>query len=203
MPDLRAPVSVLCLVVLAACGSDGTGNSGAGAVHVVVSPAQTPFDPDGFAARLDEGAPRPIPDQGELVIEGVDPGPHTVRLTDVDLPCQVSGENPRTVTVTGGGDVTAAFTVVCATTGYINITTHTTGDDIDPDGYALAVDGADAPLIGANALSTLAVDAGPHEVTLSEVAANCEVQGGDTQSVTVTAGEASDVTFEVVCTAIP
>jgi hypothetical protein len=203
MSDLRAAVPVLCLLLLASCGSDGTGNSGAGSIHVVVNPAQTPFDQDGFAARIDEGSPRPIPDQGELVVEGVDPGPHTVRLTDVDLPCQVSGENPRTVTVSGGDEVTASFTVVCATTGFINITTHTTGADIDPDGYALAVDGQNAPLIGANATATLAVDAGQHAVTLSEVAGNCAVQGGDTQSVTVTAGAASALTFEVVCSAIP
>jgi hypothetical protein len=196
-------VPVLGLALLAGCNGDDSVNSGAGSLHVVVNPAQTPFDQDGFAVRIDEGSLRPIPDEGELVIQGLNPGAHTVLLTDVDLPCQVSGENPRTVTLSGGDEVTATFNIVCSTTGFINVTTHTTGDDPDPDGYALTVDGQNAPLIDANATVTLAVDAGNHAVTLSDVADNCAVQGDDTQMVAVTAGASTGVTFEVVCTAAP
>jgi hypothetical protein len=202
MPHVRVAAPALCLALLAACSGDDAVNSGAGSIGVQVSPAQSPFDPDGFEVRVDQGAPRAVPDDGGLVFE-VTAGPHTVELTDVELPCEVSGANPRTVTVEGGEIVTASFTVVCEHTGFIAVTTHTTGDDPDPDGYALAVDGANAPLIGSNATVTLAVDAGVHGVTLSEIANNCDVEGGPTQTVTVDVGETTDLTFEVACTAVP
>jgi hypothetical protein len=201
MPHARVAVPALCLALLTACGGDDTVNSGTGSISVQVSPAESPLDPDGFDVRVDQGAPRAVPDDGGLVFE-VAAGSHTVELTDVEQPCDVSGANPRTVTVDGGEVVTASFTVVCEHTGFIAVTTHTTGDDPDPDGYALAVDGANAPLIGSNATVTLAVDAGTHAVTLSEIADNCDV-GDPTQTVTVDAGETTDLTFEVACTAVP
>jgi hypothetical protein len=205
MPHARVvAVPALCLALLVACGGDDAVNTGAGSLHVRVNPPVSQFDPDGFDVRVDNGSPRDVPAEGELAIEGMSPGPHTVELTDVELPCQVTTDNPRTVTVVADEVVTATFTVVCETTGFIAVTTHTTGDDPDPDGYALAVDGADAPLIGANATVTLATDAGVHGVTLSEIADNCAVQGGSaTQTVTVTAGETVDLTFDVACTAVP
>ena len=39
-----------------------------------------------------------------------------------------------------------------ATTGSIGVTTVTTGDDIDADGYTLSVDGNNAGAIGVNAV---------------------------------------------------
>ncbi len=43
------------------------------------------------------------------------------------------------------------------------------------------------------------VAAGSHTVALAEVAAECAVTGGPTQSVTVAAGETSELGFEVIC----
>jgi hypothetical protein len=200
----RVIPAALCLALLAACGGDSTNNSGDGSIHILVSQSAFQFDADGFDVRIDQGSPQPMPDNGELIINGVAPGDHTVQLSDVDLPCQVTNENPRTVTVSAGEPVTASFAVTCVSTGFIGVTTHTTGEDPDPDGYALQVDGANAPLIGANETVTLAVDAGDHAVTLSEIADNCAVQDGeDTKTVTVTAGNTTELTFEVVCTAVP
>ena len=156
MPHPRVTLSAVCLALLAACSNDSTGDSGNGSIHVLVTPDAFQFDGDGFDVRIDQNTPRPMPDNGELVIDGVTSGDHTVQLSDVDLPCQVSGANPRTVTVTSGGVGTASFSVTCVTTGFIGVTTHTTGEDPDPDGYALAVDGQNAPLIGPNETVTLA-----------------------------------------------
>jgi hypothetical protein len=197
----RVATPFVCLALLAACNGDDSVNTGTGSINVVVNPPSSPFDPDGYQARIDNGSPKAVPEQG-LAIPGVFPGDHQVQLTDVDLPCRVTSANPKTVTVTGGDVATAAFTVLCETTGFIHVTTHTTGEDPDPDGYALAVDGADAPLIGANATSTLLVDAGVHDVTISEIADNCSVPD-DTIRVTVDPGGDAFVTFEVVCTAVP
>ena len=201
MSHARIAISALCLAFLVACGSDSTGN-GAGSLHVRVNPPSSPLDPDGFAAKVDNGSSRPIPVDGELQLEGMLPGAHTVELTDVDTPCEVTTENPVTVTVVAGDVVTASFTVVCEHTGFIQVRTQTTGESLDANGYFLDVDGEPAPGIGVNGVATLGVSAGDHDVTLSDVAANCTVGGGGaTQSVSVTGGQTTNVTFTVVCTA--
>jgi len=200
MSHARIVISALCLAFLVACGSDSTGN-GAGSLHVRVDPPSSPLDPDGFDAKIDNGSSRPIPVDGELQLEGMLPGEHTVELTDVDTPCEVTTDNPVTATVVAGDVVTASFTVVCEHTGFIQVRTQTTGPNQDPNGYFLAVDGADAPIIGANDVATLAVPAGAHDVTISDLAANCTVDD-DTQSVTVAGGQTAHVTFAVTCTAL-
>ena len=91
MSPLKSVASALTLGLLAGCGGSDAVGTGAGSIHVVVSPATTPFDQDGFAVRLDNGSPRTIPAAGDIVIDGVDAGAHTLQLTDVDLPCQVTG----------------------------------------------------------------------------------------------------------------
>ena len=201
MSRSRVAIPVMCVALLVACNSDDSVNTGTGSINVVVNPPTTTFDPDGFQARIDNGSPKDVPEQG-LAVPGVFPGDHTVQLTDVDLPCHVTTANPKTVTVTPGDVATASFTVVCETTGFLHVTTHTTGEDPDPDGYALAVDGADAPLIGVNDATALAVNAGVHDVTLSEIADNCSVPD-DTIQVTVNPGEDAFVAFEVTCTTAP
>src|SRR5205823_14079816 len=58
--------------------------------------------------------------------------------------CTVSGQNPRTVTVATSG-TTTTFTITCAAlpppTGDLTFTNSTTGQDLDPDGYTVTVDG--------------------------------------------------------------
>src|SRR5213079_2800669 len=69
---------------------------------------------------------------------------HTVDLTRIAGNCTVSGQNPRTVTVATNG-TTTTFTITCAAlpppTGDLTVTNSTTGQDLDPDGYTVTVDG--------------------------------------------------------------
>jgi len=200
---LKSAAVALCLALLAACGDTGGPGLATGNIQLVVTPATTPFDGDGFTVKVDEAAPLPVPASGQLAFDGLDPGDHTVTLLDVDPPCSTSN-NPRTVTVTAGDVTTTTFTITCASIGFIAITTQTTGDDLDPNGYAIEVDGADAPLIGTNATLTVAVDPGDHSVTLSDIADNCTVQGGEpTQTVTVKSDETATADFVLTCTAVP
>jgi hypothetical protein len=54
------------------------------------------------------------------------------------------------------------------TTGRLELTTHTTGRDLDPDGYTLSVDGADATPLPANGtVSVTGLTPGDHAVTLA------------------------------------
>jgi hypothetical protein len=85
------------------------------------------------------------------------------------------------------------------TTGQIGVTTVTTGDDIDADGYTLSVDGNNAGAIDANdAVIIPDLDPGTYSVGLSGVAANCAVQNNP-RDVDVRAGQTETTQFDVVC----
>jgi hypothetical protein len=85
------------------------------------------------------------------------------------------------------------------TTGSIGVTTVTTGDDIDADGYALSVDGNNGGAIGVNAVVIIPdLTPGTYSIGLSGVAANCVVQDNP-RDVDVTAGVTANTQFNVAC----
>ena len=85
------------------------------------------------------------------------------------------------------------------TTGSIGVTTVTTGDDIDADGYTLSVDGNNAGAIGVNAVVVIPdLTPGTYSVGLSGIAANCAVQNNP-RDVDVTAGLTENTQFDVAC----
>ncbi|MEJ2320143.1 MAG: DPP IV N-terminal domain-containing protein [Gemmatimonadales bacterium] len=82
----------------------------------------------------------------------------------------------------------------------MDVTTATTGASLDPDGYALTVDGGEAQSIGVDETVTLAgLEPGDHEVALTELTPNCAVSGPNPQTVTVVAGESVTASFEIEC----
>jgi hypothetical protein len=90
------------------------------------------------------------------------------------------------------------------TTGDLSVAAATTGESLDPDGYTVTVDGADArslPINGGSVTYT-GVSAGSHSLALSGVASNCTVNGGNSQDVSVPAGGTASTTFSVGCTAL-
>jgi hypothetical protein len=85
-------------------------------------------------------------------------------------------------------------------TGSLALTTSTSGGTLDPDGYVVLVDGADAAPIGINDTVTISeLSPGGHTVGLGRTAANCVVQGENPRSVVVTAGETSTLSIAVLC----
>ena len=74
-------------------------------------------------------------------------------------------------------------------------------EDVDPDGYTVAVDDAFGWPIASGQVRTLVVSAGTHRMLLQGVAANCTVTSENPVSVDVPASPAvaAPVTWEVVC----
>lgn len=104
----------------------------------------------------------------------------------------------------GGGSGSTAPTAPApqpgASTGAIEATTATTGQDLDPDGYTLTLDGSDSLHVGTDSTVTFArVAAGDHTLTLSGATKNCPVNGSDPRSVTVVAGDTAKPTFQLSC----
>ena len=86
-------------------------------------------------------------------------------------------------------------------TGTLEITTVTTGDRVDPDGYVVALDGDGKP-IGSNATLMLSdVAPGEHELELQGLAAECAIAGSNPRPVTVESGIRGRVTLQISCLA--
>ncbi len=84
--------------------------------------------------------------------------------------------------------------------GSLEATTSTSGDDLDPNGYTLSVDGGTAQAIGTNAVVTVpGLAPGDHDVLLSDVASNCSVAGDNPRTVAVAAGVTAETTFAITC----
>src|SRR4051812_40374948 len=94
----------------------------------------------------------------------------------------------------GGGDIIAP-----PNSGTLELTTITTGSDLDPDGYSFQIDGGDAQTVGINDKATSNVPAGSHTVQLAGLAPTCTVSGDNPQTVTITAGQTTAITFSITC----
>lgn len=87
-------------------------------------------------------------------------------------------------------------------TGSIQVTTTTSGDDLDTDGYTVAI-GSDSRAIGLNGSQTFTgLTPASTSVTLSGIADNCSVAGDNPLSVNVTAGATATAAFAVQCIAL-
>src|SRR5437762_992503 len=90
------------------------------------------------------------------------------------------------------------------TTGTLDVSTTTTGANLDPDGYTVTVDGTNSVSIADNGSQSFAnLASGSQSVALSGIAANCTVSGGTSQTANVPAGGSTAVTFQVSCVAPP
>src|SRR5438105_11369932 len=159
--------------------------------------------PGSYTVKVDGSLSRTIAANGAgTTYSGLPAGDHTVALTDVPPNCTVSGGASQTATVPAGGAATAAFTISCtALTGSLTVTTSTSGQSQDPDGYTFAVDGGTPQPIGINATIPLTgIPSGSRTVELAGVAANCTVTGGASQTVTVPPGGSATAAFTITCT---
>jgi hypothetical protein len=161
-------------------------------------------DADGYLVGVDIAPPQTIGASATVQVENVEMGAHTVQLSGIAPNC-AAANNPRSVTVAGGEMATVAFAVTCgATTGGVAVTVATSGPSPDADGYTLTLDGADRGPVAASGSVTLdGLSAGAHAIGLSGIAANCQLQGDNPQTVTTAAGASAPVAFTVVCAAPP
>ncbi|MFW6088853.1 MAG: hypothetical protein ACODAB_03805, partial [Gemmatimonadota bacterium] len=108
--------------------------------------------------------------------------------------------NPRSVDVPPGGTGATTFEVSCeGLTGDLDVTTETTGEDLDTE-YSIVVDGGAPVAIGANTTETIeGLDDGSRTVELTDVADNCTVSGSNPRSVDVPPGGTGATTFTVTC----
>ncbi|HTK56333.1 MAG TPA: hypothetical protein VL295_05875, partial [Gemmatimonadales bacterium] len=87
-------------------------------------------------------------------------------------------------------------------TGSLTVMSHTTGTDLDPDGYTVTVEGVSRALPLDGSTTYTGLSAGAVTVSLSGVAANCSIFGTNPRSVNVVAGSTVSTTFDVGCSTV-
>ncbi|WP_445665690.1 TolB family protein [Fodinibius sp. AD559] len=87
------------------------------------------------------------------------------------------------------------------TTGAIEVTTNTTGDDIDSDGYTVATANVSSSIDPNGSTVLPDLSEGSAEVELSGIASNCSVSGENPRDVSVTAEDTTTTTFDIECEA--
>ena len=202
---ILGPMAIACFL---RCSSSSGGRgpvepvAETGTIRIMVSTTgdEGSFDGNGFAVVVDGAGPQAIGINATLILPEIALGAHTVRLDGVAGNCAVTGENPRTVTVTADGTADVAFTVTCAAaSGSIEVTTVTVGGT-DGDGYTVSVDGGAAQPIGTAETKAFAgLSPGTHEVQLAGLDGGCTVNGANPRNLVVIGNRASSTTFDVAC----
>ncbi|MGB5527970.1 MAG: hypothetical protein WBO43_00965 [Gemmatimonadota bacterium] len=196
--------SALALLSVACGDSDDGGSTGpdpTGGIEVTLTIAGDAIDADGCVFTIDGGSTRRLLAGESTTYTGLSVGQHEVVISDVAGNCQVLGDATRSISVAADQTATATFAVTCAQdVGAIAITTQTSGEELDPDGYQVVVDGGAPAAIGINgSLTAGGLAPGDHTVALQDVAANCSVAGGNPRTVAVTAGQTAAAAFTVTC----
>ncbi len=173
----------------------------AGEVDVSVTTTGASLDPDGYTITVDDVTfPSPINTTEPITFQNVVAGSVDVLLDGVAPNCTVAETNPQTVTVTEGEPTAVAFTVNCAATGSLQITTQTTGGAAPTDGFGLRIAG-EFYTTGANETQTFdGIVAGDVEVRLdTEESPSCVVTAPNPRTVTVAPDQTATTTFQVDC----
>src|SRR5256885_8097655 len=150
----------------------------------------------GGTSRVDGGSTYPFyADACDNASSGAGFDTFTITLPDVDG----LGKSYRKGGVISVGDIALSGSST-PTTGTLNVSTTTTGANLDPDGYTVTVDGTNSASIADNGSQSFTnLSSGSHTVALSGLAANCTVSGGNSQSANVPAGGSVSVAFQVSC----
>lgn len=203
---LPRSISAALLVILlgiVACSDGASGPEDAGgSIRVVTVTAGSQIDSDGYQVSLNAGTPLGIGPNAETSFLGVAPGEHQLTLSGIEANCAVDGANPETVAVAAGAEAEAMFSVTCvATSGTLSVAVLVT-DNLDPDGFEILRNGGAIGTVGAGETVSLAnIPVGSATIELGDVSVNCAVDGENPKSVEITAGEPTEVGFEVSCSA--
>lgn len=161
-------------------------------------------DPDGFRLALDGAGAAQVTPSSSTVFLGVSPGQHEIALRGLAPNCLLQGDDIRSTIVSSGDTSAIAFEVICdQAAGEIQITTASSGTDIDPSGYTVLLDGVPRLAIEPTGSVTLATTAATHEIALGAMTPNCRTVGIPARQVGVSAGGSVRVDFEVACEPAP
>ena len=199
----RSFVALIAPLALSACapGAPSSPEGTTGTVRIEVSTNGDDM-PESYQVLIDDTGARSVPSNGAVSVQGILPGTHDFELTSIPFNCAVDGPNPQGILVLEASTSDVVFAVACEALplGDLSVSTVTTGEDLDPDGYAVSIDGADQGDIGINDTRIFSrLTPGDYEVELTDLAANCSTQGENPRTLPVFDEQTTPATFAVVC----
>lgn len=176
--------TLLALAAMAAMGCRDTTAPSLGDLNVAVSTqgATADLDPDGYVLNIDGVPGQTVGNNATITLAGVPAGRHVVLLDGLSSNCSVVGSNPKSVDVVASSPISISFFVACAQRkGALQLSTTTSGVDIDMDGFYLSLlhessnfsSGAEVPATGS--VTIPALQPGSYLLSFHSVAANCDV----------------------------
>lgn len=174
-----------------------------GAIKVTTETSGDSPDSDGYTLAIADQE-QSIGTNETMVIGELPSGNHDLELTDMAENCSVSAENPRSVDIAAGDTTETTFSVSCPTpTGSVKVTTESSGQDLDSDGYTISITGQQQDIEINTTVTLDGIEEGTRDAELTDVASNCTVVEGDNpRQLTVTGGETTNTTFEVSCESV-
>ena len=169
-PGSQALFGALAAVVFACNDSSGGTNVDVPPLEITTVTSGSDLDPDGYLATVDGGTPTPIGINDTAIVGDASTGQHVVALSGVASNCRLEGSGSDTVAVADGSTADAGFSITCEPAssgeGQIQVSTATTGSNVDADGYAVL---GSIPSTGTSSVG--GVSAGSHTIGLDSVAA--------------------------------
>lgn len=186
-----------------------------GSIAVSVATGGVDLDPDGYTVAVDNfcdyyygcyyGWIDSVGVNDSVTFPVIPVGPHTVFLLDIIRNCNAA-VNPVAVDVPPLGTATAAFTVTCASPGTLQVTTTTTGVDLDADGYFIHVTGPGtdtSAVVPANGVMTIErLGSGTFHASVAGEAINCDLTSPRVDSTVVVVGQTATLGFALACTPV-
>jgi len=181
-----------------------------GSIRITTTTSGFDLDVNGYLFAVDGVAGQLIGTNAAVTVPDLAAGGHTVTLYGVASNCSVEGANPRAVSVAGGGTTEVAFSVVCGSGPTIELSTVTTGANLDADGYGvmlwmritggrmLAASGG-VPAKGS--VRFFGLTTGEYDMEVNGIAGNC-MQSNLLPSIDLTFGGTVSVALNVVCAPI-
>lgn len=202
--SIHTPTAVaLAVWAFSACApsAPSSPDATAGAIRVEVVTSGTGA-PEAYEVTLDGDQARSVAANGNLTYQGISPGTHSVELSSIPFNCVLDGANPRETVVAEATTSEVTFSVSCEAVprGSLAVTTTTSGEDLDPDGYEIEIDATPSGTIGTDETRLFTnLPTGDRLVELTGLADNCAVQGDNPRIRTVSDGQTTPTTFAVAC----
>ena len=157
------------------------------------------IDPGGYTVRVDGERPTPLGANSTVDFQVSTSITHSVELLGVAENCAIVGDNPKLVQV-GFVPEAVTFEVQCEAFGSIAVSVRTTGVTLDWNGYEVRDDrGSKATSAANDDLLFPDKAAGSYMISIVDVEANCSASGPNPRSVSVSAGQTTNLTFDISC----
>ena len=207
----RRALAGACALVCLACSKPAVSPPTSGSISVSTVTTGADPDPDGYTVVVDGVAISEVGLNESVIIADLSPGAHKLALDGIASNCTADGAEKQ-VGVTADQRVAAGFRIVCSQTGpvagsgYLHVTTSTSGADVDSNGYGARVQSIQGPVtsmfLPVSGMRSIALEAGRrYVIVLEDVAPNCVMQtaASPDQVVDVTAGANASVSFSIAC----